>query len=223
MKREVRNILGWLGIEEGRSTLVDAERHIEETCKTVAALADAVRAFISGDLTAKTIAIEKVKEQERAADKVRTAMVDRLTEGLLLPPDREDLMRFAHALDKIADSTNKAARILGLIESPLPENVLKNMAIGTDQIVRAVAQLKEAIHAMTHNEVRTALQHCNEVERLEHDADDQKRILLDAILHAKLDPPTLLLSYNLAEALEAITDKIDTVADMVRLICVKSE
>lgn len=222
MKREVRNILGWLGIEEGRSTLVDAEKHIEETCKTVGALAEAIRAFVAGDLTGRTIAIEKVKEYERAADKLRATMVDKLSEGLLLPPDREDLMRFAHALDKISDSTNKAARILGLIEGPLPENVLKNLTIGCEQIVRAVAELKEAIRAMTRNDIKAALRHCDEVERLEHDADDQKRLVLDAILHARLDPPTLLLSYNLAEALEAITDKIDTVADMVRLISVKS-
>ena len=68
-----------------------------------------------------------------------------------------------------------------------------------------------------------ALQGCDDVERLEHEADDQKRILLDAVLHADLDPASLLLSYNLAQALEGITDRIDTASDMIKLFAVMSK
>jgi predicted phosphate transport protein (TIGR00153 family) len=221
--KEARNILGWLGIVEGHATLRDAEKHVEETCNTVAYLSEAVKAFIAGDLGAKTIAIEKVRESERAADKLRAKMIRELTEGLILPPDREDLMRFAKALDKIADSTNSAARTLGLIEQRLPDNVLKNMAISTELIVSAVGRLREAIQAMSRNEIKTALAGCEDVERLEHQADDQKRLLLDAVLHANLDSASLLLSYNLAQALEGITDKVDTASDMIKLFAVMSK
>lgn len=220
--KEARNILGWIGIAEGHATMHDAEKHIEETCNTVACLAEAVKAYIAGDLGAKTRAIERVKDSERAADKLRAKMVRDLTEGLLLPPDREDLMRFAKALDKIADSTNSAARTLGLIEQRLSDNVLKNIAISTELISSAVRSLREAIRSMSRNEVRAALQGCDDVERLEHEADDQKRLLLDAVLHANMDPPSLLLSYNLAEALEGITDRIDTAADMIKMFAVLS-
>lgn len=221
--KEARNILGWLGAAEEQSVILDAEKHVEETCNTVALLSEAVKAFISGDLNARTIAIQKVKESERMADKLRSKMIDQLSEGLLLPLHREDLMRFAKALDKIADCTNSAARLLGLIEEKLPENVLRNVSVGTELIVSGVKKLREAIHALSGQDVKVVLQCCDEVERFEHLADDQKQLLLEAVLHARLEPASLLLCYNLAESLEGITDRIDTAADMVKVLAVKSK
>lgn len=220
--KETRNILGWLGVAEGHAVILEGEKHVAETCQTVAYLAEAVKAFIQGDLSAKTLAITKVKESERAADKLRSKMVRELSEGLLLPPDREDLMRFARALDKIADSTNSTARTLGLLEEPLPQNVLANISLSTELIVQAVGQLKQAIHALGRRQIKEALASCDEIERLEHEADDQKRTLLYAVLHGSLSPVALLLSYNLAQALEGITDRIDTVSEMIKLFAVKS-
>ena len=68
-------------------------------------------------------AIEEVRKSERAADELVWKMINKLSEGLLLPPDGEDLLRFAKALDAIADSTNRAARLLGFIEKGLPKAV----------------------------------------------------------------------------------------------------
>ena len=136
--RETRNILGWLGMAEEQSILQDAKKHVEETYKTVSYFSDAIRAFIQGDLNAKTIAIENVRKSEHEADVLRTKMVSALAESLLLPPDREDLMHFVKTLDKIADWTNGAARILGFIEQKLPENILKkpvpnHLTVGENQ------------------------------------------------------------------------------------------
>lgn len=221
--KEMRNILSWLGKVEEHAVIQDAELHVAETCKTVAFLAEAVRAFIVGDLATTTIAIEKVKQSERQADQLRSKMVDELTEDLIQPVDRDDLLRFARDLDKIADGTLRAARILGFIEGKLPDTVLKNMAISTELIIKGMNQLQAAIRAFSKNQIKESLAYCNEVERCEHDADDQKRVMLDAVLHANLSPPTLLLCYNLAEALESITDRIDTVSDMLKLFAVRSK
>jgi predicted phosphate transport protein (TIGR00153 family) len=120
---ETRNILGWLGMAEEQSVMRDAEQHVRETCHTVAALFEAAQAFVSGDNAAKMKAIEEVRKSERAADELVWKMINKLSEGLLLPPDREDLLRFAKALDAIADSTNRAARLLGFIEKGLPKAV----------------------------------------------------------------------------------------------------
>jgi predicted phosphate transport protein (TIGR00153 family) len=220
--KEVQNILGWLGRVEGQSLLAEAEKHVEETCRTVAYLADAVKAFIAGDLGAKTFAIANVRESERRADRIVSVIVTQLTDGLLLPPDREDLLRFAKALDKIADTTNRTARLLGLVEERIPDNIQKNIAISTELIVNSVSRLRGAIRAMISKDVKGALEGCEDVERLEHEADDQKQLLLDAILHANLLPASLLLCYNLAEAMEAVTDRIATASDMIKLMGVKS-
>jgi len=221
--KEARNILGWLGMAEEQSILQDAQKHVEEIYKTVAYFSDAIKAFIQGDSAAKTAAIENVRQSEHAADILRSKMIDELSEGLLLPLDREELMQFVKGLDKIADWTNGAARILGFIEQKLPENILKNISTGTDLIFSSISKLKEAIQAITKNDLKKALQDCADVDRIEHDADDQKKILIESVIHAKLEPATLLLCYQLAEYLEGVTDKIEDAADFIKVLAIKSK
>ena len=221
--KEMRNILGWLAMAEERGILQDCQKHVDETFKTVVSFAEAVKAFIQGDLNAKTIAIENVGQGEHRADILRSKMVSELAEGLLLPPDREDLMHFVNTLDKIADWTNGSARLLGFIDQRPPENILKNISFATELIVSAVTKLKEGINALSKNDLKKALQDCEEIDRLEHEADDQKKTLIEAIIHAKLEPTSLLLCYQLAEYLEGVTDKIEDAADLVKVLAIKSK
>lgn len=221
--REIRNILGWLGMAEEQSILQDAKKHVEEIYKTVAYFAAAVKAFVQNDLTAKTQAIENVRQSEHQADILRSKMVNELSEGMLLPPDREDLMHFVKTLDKIADWTNGAARLLGFIESKLPENVLSNISLGTNLIVSSITKLQESIIALTKNELKNAIALSNEIDLLEHEADDQKKATIESIIHAKLDAVSLLLTYQLAEYLEGVTDKIEDCADFIKVLAIKAK
>lgn len=221
--KEIRNILGWLGMAEEQSILRDAQRHVDEIHKTVGYFAEAIRAFIRGDLAAKAAAIENVRQGEHEADILRSKMINELSEGLLLPPDREDLMHFVKTLDKIADWTNGAARILGFIEQKLPENVLMNISSGTELIVLSTTKLKEAIAAISKNDLKKALKDCEDVDHIEHDADDAKKVLIESIIHAKLEPATLLLSYQLAEYLEGVTDRIEDAADFIKVLAIRSK
>jgi hypothetical protein len=205
-----------------QAILQDAQKHVEETYKTVSFFTEAVKAFIQGDLQAKTIAIESVRNSEHKADVLRSKMVSELSEGLLLPPDREDLMRFVKSLDRIADWTNGAARILGFIEEKPGDNILKNISLGTDLIFRSISRLKDALQSLAKNDFKKALEYCEEVDRIESEADDQKKLLIEAIIHTKLEPATLLLSFNLAEYLEGVTDKIEDAADFIKVAVIKS-
>jgi predicted phosphate transport protein (TIGR00153 family) len=221
--REMRNILSWLGMEKEESILKEAREHVEETNNTVQHFAEVVAAFIRGDMNAKSVAIERVGQSEHRADILRSKMVNALSEGLLLPPDREDLMHFVKTLDKIADWTNGAARIMGFIEEKPPEAVLKNISCATEIIVNSVSRLKEAIQALTQNDLKKAIADSEEVDRLEHEADDQKKLLIESILHAHLEPTGLVLTYQLAEYLEGVTDKIEDAAEVVKILAIKSK
>jgi uncharacterized protein len=221
--REMRNILGWLGMAEEKNIIQDAQKHVEETYKTVTYFSEAVRAYIDGNKEAKAKAIEAVRESEHQADILRSNMVTTLSESLLMPPDREDLMHFVKTLDKIADWTNGSARLLGFIEDPLPKDVLANISKATDIIFNATSSLKEAISALVKNDLKKALSDCEVVARLEHEADDQKKLLIETIIHAKLEPTSLLLSFQLAEYLEGVTDKIEDAADFVKVVAIKAK
>jgi predicted phosphate transport protein (TIGR00153 family) len=221
--KEMRNILGWLGMAEEQSILQDAQKHVEEIHKTVTSFSEAIKAFIQGDKQAKEIAIENVRQGEHQADILRSKMINELSEGLLMPPDREDLMHFVKTLDKIADWTNGAARILGFIEQRPPEDVLKNISSATELILNSTSKLKDGIGAIIKNDLKKALADCEDVDRIEHEADDQKKLLIEAIIRAKLEPTGLLLCYQLAEYLEGVTDKIEDAADLVKVLAIKSK
>jgi predicted phosphate transport protein (TIGR00153 family) len=221
--KEMRNILGWLGMAEELSILKDAQKHVEVTYQTVEWFKRAVSAYVRGDLAGKNEAIEKVRECEHQADILKSKMVNELSEGILLPPDREDLMHFATTLDKIADWTNGAARILGFIEGRLPENILNNISSATELLFASISKLQEGIQTLAKNDFKKALSDCEEVDRLEHEADDQKKTLIEAIIHAKLEPTSLLLAYQLAEYLEGVTDKIESAADLIKVLAIKAK
>lgn len=219
--KKTKNIFGWLGMKQEELVLEDARKHVEVTYQTVDWFKKAVSAFIAGDQGRKTEAMEKVRDCEHQADELRKKMVNELSEGLLVPPDREDLMHFVKSLDRIADWTNGAARLLGFIEQKLPERVLKNISAATELIFTSISKLKEAIQSLTTNNLEKSLQDCEEVDRIEHDADDQKKVLIEAIIHAKLEPTGLLLTYQLAEYLEGVTDKIEDAADFIKVVAIK--
>jgi predicted phosphate transport protein (TIGR00153 family) len=220
--RPMRNILSWLGDAQAGAMMKTAELHVEETCKTVAFLSEAVKARIAGDLAGADVAIHRLKESERQADLLRAKMVTEAFTNLLSGPDREDLLRFANSLDKIANATLRAGRILSLIEKPLPERVWSNMAVGVELIVKGMGCLDNAIRSLSKNRPRETLASCVEVERCEHEADDQKRTMLVAVLHADLNAATMLLCYNLAEALEVTTDRMANVSDMLKLFALRA-
>jgi len=221
--REMRNILGWLGMAQEQVILQDAQKHVEETYKTVSNFNEAVNAFVKGDMAAKKAAIENVGVSEHQADVLRSKMVSQLSESLMLPPDREDLMHFVKSLDRIADWTNGAARILGFIEKTPPEDVSRQISRATELILTSIAKLREGIGALTRNDLKRALADCEEVDHLEHEADDQKRTLIEAIIHAKLEYVTFFLCYQLAEYLEGVTDKIEDAADFVKVVAIRSK
>lgn len=221
--KEMRNILGWLGMAQEQSILQDAQKHVEETYQTVSCFSDAINAFVKGDTAAKKTAIQNVGISEHQADVLRSKMVSQLSESLMLPPDREDLMHFVKSLDRIADWTNGASRILGFIEKTPPEDVSKQISYATELILKSVAKLRESIGALTRNDLKKALADCEEVDHLEHEADDQKRVLIEAIIRAKLEYVTFFLCYQLAEYLEGVTDKIEDAADFVKVVAIRSK
>ncbi|MCX5657121.1 MAG: DUF47 family protein [Candidatus Omnitrophica bacterium] len=202
---------------------MDAQKHADETYRTVAYFSEAIKAFIGGNSEAKAAAIENVGRSEHEADILRSKMVDALSESLLLPPDREDLMHFVKTLDKIADWTNGAARLVGFIEQKLPADILNNITVAAEIILSSISKLKDGIHSLIKNDLKKALADCEEVGRLEHNADDQKKVLIGTIIHAKLEPATLLLCYQLAEYMEGVTDKIEDAADFVKVLAIKSK
>lgn len=222
--KEKRNIFGWLGIKQEEIILDDARQHVEVTYKTVEYFKQAVSYYVSGNEGAKKEAILKVRECEQRADEIRKKMTDQLSEGILIPPDREDLLHFVRSLDRIADWTNGAARLLDFLKKPLPQPLLKELLNASEIIFNSISKLKEAIHNLMQNQLKEAINNCHEVDLYESRADDQKKIFLETLLNSEgIATPLLLVSYELAEYLESITDKIEDASDFIKLLAIKAQ
>lgn len=220
--RKMKNIFGWLGMEEEKTIIQDAEKHIAETMQTVNFFAEAINAFIQHDVAARAVAIQKVHDSEHAADELKAKMLSKINESFLAASDREDLIRFIKTLDKIADRTLACARLMSFLDDGLPNSVIAHMASASDLIVSSVKRLQDSIIALIKDDVEGALTAVKDIDYLEHEADDQKRTLIGAILAAKLDPNNLIVVYHLADDMESVTDKINTAADYIKLLSVKS-
>lgn len=221
--QESRNIFGWLGREQEKLVLERARKHVDKVHETVSNLGQAITCFGQGDFAGKAKYVQKTKSAEHEADLIRRAILDSLTEELITPPDREDLMHFTKTLDAIADYANGAGRQLAFLEKPLPEGIMKNLVETSKIITLAVERLKDAINSLLNKNTKQALADCTSVEELEEKADEQKRMTVEEIIHSNLAAPILLLTYLLTESMENVADKVEDCADFIRILAIKSK
>lgn len=220
--QESRNIFGWLGREQERVALERARKHIDKVYETVINLQQAIAHYVRNDLVGKAESIQKIKASEHEADLIRRSIMDALTEELIAPLDREDLMHFTKSLDAIADYANGAGRLLDFLEERLPESILGKFVETTEIITKACERLKDAMNSLVSNDIKKALDDCICVEELEEQADEQKRMTIEAIIHSDLSAPILLLTYELTESMENVADKVEDCADFIRVLAVKA-
>jgi predicted phosphate transport protein (TIGR00153 family) len=214
------NILSWIGMEKERNVLEITKKHTEKIIETVDKLENAFAAYVKGDFAAKDAASREVITAERQADLIRRDLLDQLSEGVLLPPDREDLIHFVKRMDSIADHANAAARLFGFLDKSLPNGIPTKLYEFVKTALLAVNRLGDAIDAMTKNK-KNVLAICTEVELLEEQGDEQKKELTGILLKSNLDAGTLILVHDLIEAIEETCDRAEDSADLVRIFAVK--
>ncbi len=221
--RKSRNIFAWLGKREEKTALEHSRKHIAKVMVTVEKLNDAICALEKGNIPEKDKAIESVKIAEHEGDTLRRQMMTELSEGLLLPLDREDLMRFVKRLDNIADSAKSAVRLLEFCKTNLPAELIRKLREDSDLTVEEMEKMNEAIEALIKSDAKETLSRCSAVEELEERADDKRRELLEILFGAELPANQLLLFFRIIETVESVSDRIEDAADLIRILAVKSK
>lgn len=214
------NILDWIGREKEKNVLDITKRHIEKIKETVDKLENAFAAYVKGDFVAKNAAIKEVITAERQADLIRRDILDQLSEGLLLPPDREDLIHFVKRMDSIADHANAAARLFEFLDKSLPNGIPVKLYEFVRTAMQAVNKLGEAIDSMNKDK-KLILATCTEVELLEEQGDEQKKELTGIILKSNLDAGTIILIHDIIDAIEETCDRVEDTADLVRTFAIQ--
>lgn len=221
--RQSGNIFNWLGRKEEEEVLSLATQHVDNVLMCAKQFEEAVRKYADDDNGGKLALIEQVRASERNADNMRIEMIRRISESVVPPVDREELLKFTLTVDRIADWINGAARMLVFLERPLPNGITQGFHDSAQSIVRAVEDLKGAVNALLSGKTKEAIELTIDAHRIESQEDDRKQDTLGKILRSSIPAPQLLVAYNLAEQLEGITDKIEDASDFVRIIAVKTK
>jgi len=216
------NILAWLGGREEKKILTDALSHVAKSLLCVREVKNSLEGLSRGDDTAKNQAIDAVKKAEHEGDEIRRIMMEELSQGILLPPDREDLMFLNEALNDIADNAKGVARLLEFVPEPFSPPLMHAIVENSLLAVKAAEKLEQAIMALVEDGTEKVLECCAQVETLEEEGDDHKRELMSFLLQSSLSGPQLLVVYEIIDTLEDTIDSIDRAADLVRILAVKA-
>ena len=160
--------------------------------------------------------MRQVDEPERAADRV-THDVNRLIHKTFITPiDRDQIHTLINTMDDVADLLQDSSETMALYDV---RKVNEEITRLTDVSVRCCERVKEAVamigglaDAAT---AEAALKTCEEIDRLESDADRVMRAAMSRLFRDEPDVREVIKLKAIYELLERITDKCEDVANVI--------
>ena len=105
------------------------QKHAANVSLILNKLQQAIAFKIDGNTKSCKKTVQEIAQLEGDADQLRRTMLRDLTTSTLEAADRESLVRFAKALDRVADWANDAARILALVPLADISSEFKSLAV----------------------------------------------------------------------------------------------
>jgi uncharacterized protein len=165
----------------------------------------------------------EVDHAERSADKV-THDVNRLIHSTFITPiDREQIHTLINTMDDVADLIQDSAETMALYDV---KHMTEEITRLTDLSVRCCERVKEAVGLLAklsdHNTAVAALKTCEEIDKLESDADRVMRSAMSKLFREEPDVREVIKLKAIYELLETITDKCEDVANVVEGIVLEN-
>jgi predicted phosphate transport protein (TIGR00153 family) len=162
-------------------------------------------------------AIEVIEQQ---ADKVTYMTVGVLHKTFITPLDREDIHRLITKMDDVLDMMEDAAQTVLLYDiqavTPEAQRLAELCLACTEKISEALSML----HNMKNS--RQIMEICEEVDRLESDADHIMHAAISKLFRDEPDVRNLIKLKALYEFLENVTDLCEDVTKIIEGIVVEN-
>ncbi|WP_334188537.1 DUF47 domain-containing protein [Noviherbaspirillum sp.] len=169
------------------------------------------------DLENRVHAIEGIEKQ---ADKVTHTTLDMLHKTFITPLDRDDIHQLITRMDDILDLLEDAAQTISLydIKAITPEaKRLAELCLGCTEKVKAAVSLLSNMDNSSQ-----ILLICEEIDRLESDADHVMRAAMSKLFRDEPDVRNLIKLKAIYEILETVTDRCEDVANIIEGIIVEN-
>jgi predicted phosphate transport protein (TIGR00153 family) len=153
---------------------------------------------------------------ERQADRI-TAEVNRLLHKTFITPiDREQIHGLINAMDDILDLLQDASETMSLYDvRAMTEDILRLGDISAkccERVQHAVSLLPKISQAEA---AEAAIKTCEEIDRLESDADRVMRSAMSKLFREETDVRELIKLKAIYELLESISDRCEDVANLI--------
>ena len=157
-----------------------------------------------------------VDNAERAADRV-THEVNRLIHKTFITPiDRDQIHKLINTMDDVCDLIQDSAETMALYDV---RHVNAEIIRLTELSAKCCDRLKEAVHMLAKiadpATAEAALKTCEEIDKLESDADRVMRSAMSKLFREEPDVREVLKLKAIYELLETITDKCEDVANVI--------
>ena len=191
-------------------------------------IAEGARAFTAmvqhyGDEAQRAKYAAEVDRAEKAADRI-TAEVNRLLHKTFITPiDREQIHGLINAMDDILDLLQDSAEVMQLYDlKTVSEDVVRLGEISArccERVQHAVSLLPRLNQPAV---AEAAIKTCEEIDRLESDADRVMRSAMSTLFRDNIDVRELIKLKAVYEHLESISDRCEDVANLIEGIVLEN-
>jgi len=163
---------------------------------------------------------QRIDAAERAADKVTHETVTLLHKTFITPFDREQIHQLITTMDDILDLIQDVAESVLLYDLRRVTPEAKQLA---EICQMCCERVKTTVGLLTNVKQSDAiLKTCEEIDRLESDADRVMRGAMSKLFRDEADVKQLIKLRTIYELLETITDRCEDVANIVEGIVLEN-
>ena len=169
------------------------------------------------DLERRAHNIESI---EKRADRITRSTIELLHKTFITPIDRDDIHQLISKMDDILDLLEDSAQLMFLygVREPTPET--KKLA---DICVICCEKVQSAVNLLSSMDNAAAIMAiCNDIDRLESDADHVMRAAIARLFRDEPDVRELIKLRTVYEHLETVTDRCEDVANIIQGIVLEN-
>ena len=163
-----------------------------------------------------------VDNAERAADRVTHEVNKLIHKTFITPIDRDQIHKLINTMDDVADLIQDSAETMALYDVRHMTDEITRL---TDLSARCCDRVKEAVAMLgtlsQAASVEAALKSCEEIDKIESDADRVMRSAMSKLFREEPDVREVIKLKAIYELLETITDKCEDVANVIEGIVIE--
>ena len=157
---------------------------------------------------------DHIKAIEHRGDEIVHQIYEQLMKTFVTPLDREEIAKLASLYDDVLDFIDAAVNRLYLYEIEKPTEPMLKFA---ELVAKTVEEIDFAFAAIHEIKAPGIEARCNEVDRLENEADDLVNESVAALFKSH-DALTIMKLKEIYEIMETITDRCEDVVQVIRNI-----